>query len=291
MDWSSHQERKTDAGTARGPCACVSLLARHAKDRPGQRTKCLVQNQEPGDSGVQGLHQLPRLALSKYHLLLLLAAASGVIVAAGYFSRFSDDTQAARRDARASVSIADPQQPGVARPRSSTADAAPNAPSARTTQDRRKRADAFRRQLAWLRQTADTPPDPESRNQQRAAAGDDGYARMPSLRHSGNQATEPLGEYIRDLVRRDFVPMAGSCYEELLERQPHAAGKLVVDVVVVGDTSVGGVVDEVELGDDTTLTDEAFTTCVRESMMAMVFDAPPDGRGKLTFSYPFEFAP
>jgi hypothetical protein len=119
----------------------------------------------------------------------------------------------------------------------------------------------------------------------------DERAEMPSPVGSGNQKDQPLGQYVRRTVRQDFVPLAVSCYEELLASHPGVHGQLLLDVTIVGDRSVGGVVDAVELAPDSALTDERFTTCMRESMMAVVFDAPPAGKGRVTFKYPLELAP
>ena len=116
-------------------------------------------------------------------------------------------------------------------------------------------------------------------------------ARMPAPVGSNNQAPGPLGRYVRDTVREQFLPMAKGCYEELLLRHPEARGKLVLDVVVGGDPSVGGVVESVRLAPESTLTDESIGTCVVESMMALVFDAPPEGHDRIDFKYPFAFSP
>jgi hypothetical protein len=115
--------------------------------------------------------------------------------------------------------------------------------------------------------------------------------RMPGLVGEGNQAERPLGKYIRDTLQRQFIPLASSCYDELLSRQPKARGKLVLDLEIVGDGSVGGVVNDVTLGKDSTFTDEEFSTCVRESLYSTVFDAPPDDEKSVTVSYPLELEP
>jgi hypothetical protein len=57
----------------------------------------------------------------------------------------------------------------------------------------------------------------------------------------------------------------------------------------VGDTAVGGGVDSVRVDAASTPSASDFATCVRESMMAMTFHAPPNGR--VTFTLPLDFAP
>ncbi len=113
---------------------------------------------------------------------------------------------------------------------------------------------------------------------------------MPAPVGSGNQAGLALGNYVRGVVKEKFVPMAGSCYEEYLTKHPGKGGRAVISVKIVGDPSVGGVVDSATLAPSSTLRDDDFSTCVVESMMAMEFDAPPAG-GEVTFEYPFDFAP
>ena len=54
--------------------------------------------------------------------------------------------------------------------------------------------------------------------------------------------------------------------------------------------SAGGVVDEVKIMGDTTLDDPEMQTCVKESMMSVSFDAPPDD-GKLSVVIPITFSP
>jgi hypothetical protein len=114
---------------------------------------------------------------------------------------------------------------------------------------------------------------------------------MPAPEGEGNQAQRPLGKYIQETMQQQFVPLAGSCYEQLLERDPRARGKLVLDLEVVGDQSTGGVVNDVALGEGTTFQDEEFATCVSESLYSTVFDAPPDDEKSVTISYPIELEP
>ena len=68
------------------------------------------------------------------------------------------------------------------------------------------------------------------------------------------------------------------------------SGKLILDVNVIADPSLGGVIDSAKVAKGSTLDDGEFTTCVEESMKSLSFDAPPDGRD-FDFTYPFELAP
>jgi hypothetical protein len=105
---------------------------------------------------------------------------------------------------------------------------------------------------------------------------------------AGGTKVDP--KYIQDRVRSDLIPLAKDCYVTALEKNPKLAGRLSVYFRVIGDHKVGGVVDEVKLLGDTTLDDPGVQTCVKESMMAVSFDAPP-GDGELTVIYPLLFSP
>ena len=69
-------------------------------------------------------------------------------------------------------------------------------------------------------------------------------------------------------------------------------GDVVLELSIVGNDDLGGVVETVEVDEEsTTLDDEEFVTCVRESMYTTMFDAPPDGTNSITVTYPFSFSP
>ncbi len=95
-------------------------------------------------------------------------------------------------------------------------------------------------------------------------------------------------DYIREVVREDVIPLARDCYNSVLEDDPEFGGKLVLDFEILGDESVGGVVDNVLPGEGTTVAHPDFVECMSESMMSVVFD-PPEGGGRVLISYPFVF--
>lgn len=97
-------------------------------------------------------------------------------------------------------------------------------------------------------------------------------------------------QYIREAVREQYFPIARSCYQELLDRQPTASGKVVMSFAIVGDGE-DGVVDRVELGDDTTMDDPELILCMRESMYSTIFEPPPPGAEETTVVYPIELEP
>jgi hypothetical protein len=102
---------------------------------------------------------------------------------------------------------------------------------------------------------------------------------------------EAARKRLRQQVREQYFPMVKGCYEALLEQSPKAAGKFVLEFAIVGDSSVGGVVDRVKLGEGTTLTDPELLECLTESLFATLFDPPPDGARETTVVFPIELAP
>ena len=161
----------------------------------------------------------------------------------------------------------------------------PKSPEPGLGDARRRRADEIRRALQALYGSS-SEPKPSGSGAVLAPPS------MPGPRGSGNQAQQAQGDYIKRVVTEQFHPVAGSCYEELLGRDPAAEGDVVLDFSIAGNEQLGGVVESVEVHDEgTTLLDEQFLVCVRESMYTTTFEAPPSGTHSITVSYPFSFAP
>lgn len=97
-------------------------------------------------------------------------------------------------------------------------------------------------------------------------------------------------DYIQERIHEDFYPLAGTCYEAALELDPKLAGRLVLSFVIVGDESVGGIVESVEIDPSTTIAGDELLYCMRESLLSLVFE-PPKGGGSVTVTYPFELSP
>ncbi|HLT38258.1 MAG TPA: AgmX/PglI C-terminal domain-containing protein [Enhygromyxa sp.] len=97
--------------------------------------------------------------------------------------------------------------------------------------------------------------------------------------------------YVREAVREQLVPVAVDCYNTVLTKQDEkAGGKLVLEFTIIGVEEVGGVVEEAEIAEESTLDNEFLRECLRESLMAVTFDPPPDG-GRVTVTYPLTFEP
>jgi len=110
----------------------------------------------------------------------------------------------------------------------------------------------------------------------------------PAPAPAGTARIDP--KYIRERVREDFFPLAKECYQGVLERHPERSGKVALHFTIVGDERIGGIVEEATVGDESTLRDDEFDTCMTESMMSMTFP-PPKGGGSVTVVYPIEFSP
>jgi hypothetical protein len=98
-------------------------------------------------------------------------------------------------------------------------------------------------------------------------------------------------QYIRSVIDEQLTPIAKECYESALADDPKLAGTLFAEFSIIGVEGVGGVVeDSAIVADRSTLDSEFVRECIRESMMAVTFEAPPDG-GYMPISYEFEFSP
>ena len=148
----------------------------------------------------------------------------------------------------------------------------------------RERADGVRRRLAE-RRAEDARSIPSSVNLGTTAPA--GSVPVPALTPEEEQRRR---DYVQRAVREQYIPIAKSCYEELLTRDAKAAGKVVISLTIVGDGEVG-VVEHVELIDGTTLRDPEFTLCMRESMYTSLFEAPPPGTHETTVIYPLDLSP
>jgi hypothetical protein len=97
-------------------------------------------------------------------------------------------------------------------------------------------------------------------------------------------------DYVREAIREQLVPVAIDCYNTALRQDPELAGELVMNFTIVGEEEIGGVVEEVNIDEESTLNDEFVRECLRESMMTVTFEPPPDG-GRIEVTYPITFEP
>lgn len=154
----------------------------------------------------------------------------------------------------------------------------------------RERADEIRRAL--FRALGDPKEHPDGAPPSKGAEAES--AKTPSMPapEAGNSAKGALGDYVKGVVREQFFPMARDCYEELLGRHPDGGGDIALDFTIGGDEDLGGVVELADVNSKlSSIQDEAFALCLRESMYGVVFDAPPPGHPRVSVTYPIRFAP
>jgi hypothetical protein len=168
--------------------------------------------------------------------------------------------------------------PAISNLRVKPASDAPTKPASKLDRE------ASDRMRAQIQRSLDQPSgSPAPRSADPAGAGKD-----------GEQADAPPvldANYVRERIKEDLVPVAIECYESALADDPTLAGTLVVNFTILGDPEVGGVVDDATIADEgSTLANEFVRECIRESMMAVQFDAPPEG-GRVEVTYPIKFAP
>jgi hypothetical protein len=98
----------------------------------------------------------------------------------------------------------------------------------------------------------------------------------------------PLGPNLRAKEIRSAVrasnPSFRKCYEDLLEKQPDAEGKLVLGFEIEGD----GTVEGARIEEESTLRDQQLHRCFVDVARGLSF---PALRGKTTVRYPIELRP
>jgi hypothetical protein len=97
-------------------------------------------------------------------------------------------------------------------------------------------------------------------------------------------------KYIQERVRKEFFPVALKCYTDMTDRIPDAGGSVVLAFDIVGNQNIGGIVEQVDVLNKSTLRDPQFVECMRQSFLSVTFP-PPKGGGWVTVGYPIEFSP
>lgn len=175
------------------------------------------------------------------------------------------------------------QQAASVSPSSSAASAASAAsgsrlvPPSKHVVDKRVRDELRQRILAgWAQEGAS---DEETRTAARAG-------RFVPLPDRDGRGIDPA--YVEAVIREDMRPMARQCYENLLAKQPDAGGRLELELTIVGDDKIGGIVETAGIAETSTLKDDELQTCIRESAMTLSFP-PPAHDGVVTIKAPITF--
>ncbi|MCA9716542.1 MAG: AgmX/PglI C-terminal domain-containing protein [Myxococcales bacterium] len=217
----------------------------------------------------------------------ILPALALVVLGALYFAQ----KQVLTETPQPTPSEAQPTTKPVARGESAPAkpDAkAPEEPAAPAAAEERARRDAMLRRLQGSLARRGVPAQADAP----AAEPATGAAPAPASPDAKQPAppTPTLNkDYIRQRIKDDLVPLARECYESALEDDAALAGRLVMDFSIVGDEDIGGVVDEVALGEDSEIKHPELLECLRESMYSVTFE-PPEGYGTVRVTYPIVFA-
>jgi hypothetical protein len=149
----------------------------------------------------------------------------------------------------------------------------------------RDRADRIRAEM----RAAMLAPAAPAANAPQASPHAREYREMPAQ----DDQTQPgaTAAYIRSVMHDDYIPLAEQCYKNLLAKDPKRSGTVYAKFVITGDTKSGGVVESVELKEnEKSIRDPEFVMCMRESLLSVVFDAPPND-GTLSVGYPLELSP
>lgn len=101
---------------------------------------------------------------------------------------------------------------------------------------------------------------------------------------------ELSADYIREVIR-DAIPLVKECYELGLRGAPELAGTLKVTFTIIGEPEVGGIVESVQIPDDSPLAQQpTMRECIEQTMLSLEFPQPTGG-GKVKVTYPFTFRP
>ncbi|MEM9454824.1 MAG: hypothetical protein AAGF11_11640 [Myxococcota bacterium] len=128
------------------------------------------------------------------------------------------------------------------------------------------------RERAAEDQRESTGREPAPATERREPAGDDGGPAAGSLvDRTGNH------EYLVKVMNEDLMPLADECYELALEEQPDLEGMLAVELDIIGEEEIGGVVESVQPAEDNELSHPTLVECVRESILATTLPPPEQG--------------
>lgn len=96
--------------------------------------------------------------------------------------------------------------------------------------------------------------------------------------------------YLMKVMNEELMPLVDECYALARQARPALAGELRLDVTLLGDAELGGVVDGVEPGRDNGLADPGLVECVQQSILALTLPPPPQG-GRDDFSLSLKLTP
>lgn len=158
------------------------------------------------------------------------------------------------------------------------------------TKARRAKRDAMREQILEARRARTSPANSPS-------AGLDGGSREPAVPpQSGDErgnASPGLQDrtgnhgYLMKVMNEDLMPLMDECIEMAREREAELSGMLIIDLEILGDEEIGGVVETVGPGSNNEVADPELLECVTESILSTTLPPPPEGgRDPISISMP-----
>lgn len=106
----------------------------------------------------------------------------------------------------------------------------------------------------------------------RVGAGEEAPPTPGSLvDRSGNRG------YLMKTMNEELMPLVDECFALARATNPALKGELRLNVELLGDAELGGVVDSVEPDANNELGDPGLVECARESILATTLPPPPQG--------------
>ena len=94
------------------------------------------------------------------------------------------------------------------------------------------------------------------------------------------------GDLLR-VMNEELMPLADECYALARDTNPELEGLLVLDIDIIGDEEIGGVIEAVRPGEANELVDPILLECMRESLFATTLPQPEEsGRDAISLSMP-----
>ena len=83
--------------------------------------------------------------------------------------------------------------------------------------------------------------------------------------------------YLARVLNQDLLPLVDECEQLARVKHPELAGLLNLNVEILGDEDIGGVIDALEPAANNEVADPELLECVRESLLATTLPAPDQG--------------
>lgn len=220
-------------------------------------------------------------------VLVLLVAAGGWLILGSGAPRTVEDARVA--GPRAQVELEEEVRDRSAAESEPAAAVAKAEPSKRVTSKQER--EAMRRKILEAMQahgSAAADDEGEASNAEGGAgrkAGEPALPRGEAKQRPDDEAPTPgnmidrtgnHGHMVK-VMNEDLMPLVDECYALARETQPELTGMLVLNVEMIGDEDIGGVVESVGLGAENEIVDPALVECVQESLLSITLPPPPEG--------------